>query len=177
MGTVSWLVPVLVAAAYVAFGAASVVLTIIDLRVRRLPDAIVLPTFAVVLILLTCVTIITGEFGSLIRALLGAASLLAFYLVISLVSRGGMGAGDVKLAAVIGLVTAWIGWPALIVATVGAFLLGGAFGLVLLASRRVGRRAAVPFGPWMLGSAWIGIFAGPLIWGWYASVIGIPVAA
>lgn len=164
----------LVLLGYLWFAAASIALTVIDLETRRLPDAIVLPTIVAIAVLLAASAALTGDLGSIIRALIGGASLLVCYAILWLVSRGGMGLGDVKLAAAVGLATAWIGWDGLVVGALAAFLLGGVLGIVLLLARRAGRRTAVPFGPWMITGAWIGIVAGPAIWRWYAAVLGLP---
>ena len=71
-----------------------------------------------------------------------------------------MGGGNVKLAGVLGLYLAWLGWGVLAVGALAAFVLGGLFGLALIASRRADRRTAVPFGPWMIAGAWLAILAG-----------------
>ena len=52
-----------------------------------------------------------------------------------------------------------------------AFLLGGLFGVALLLSRRASRRTAIPFGPWMLAGAWVGILAGPALGAWYLGLL------
>ncbi|HWL01223.1 MAG TPA: A24 family peptidase [Microbacteriaceae bacterium] len=164
----------LVAAGVLA--AASIALAVIDIRTKRLPDRIVLPTLVVLAVLLAASAAVSGDLSSILRALAGAAVLFLLYLLISIASGGGMGFGDVKLAAVLGLATAWVGWDALVVGTAAAFVLGGLFGLVLLLLRRTDRRSAVPFGPWMLAGAWIGIALGPVVWHWYAALAGIPPA-
>jgi leader peptidase (prepilin peptidase)/N-methyltransferase len=61
----------------------------------------------------------------------------------------------------------------LIVGSFSAFLLGGVFALVLLASRRVSRKGGIPFGPWMLVGAWLGIFAGDTLWSSYLALFGL----
>lgn len=71
-----------------------------------------------------------------------------------------MGGGDVKLAGVLGIALGWVGWSALAVGAVAGFVFGGLYGMLLLATRRAGRRTAVAFGPWMLLGAWTGI-----VWG------------
>jgi leader peptidase (prepilin peptidase)/N-methyltransferase len=84
-----------------------------------------------------------------------------------------MGLGDVKLAGVLGIFLGWSGWDALIVGTFAAFVLGGLFGVVQLARRRATRKSGIPFGPWMLLGAWIGIFAGQGIAGGYLALVGL----
>jgi len=60
-----------------------------------------------------------------------------------------------------------------VVGALAAFVLGGVAGIVMLATRRGGRRSAIPFGPWMLAGAWVGIFAGAPLAGWYLGLIGL----
>lgn len=171
-GTLAVAAQFLVLVALLWFAAASIALVAIDLEVRRLPDAIVYPTIAVLAVLLAAAGALTGDLAGILRALVGGAASVTFYLVVRFASRGGMGRGDVKLAAAVGLVTAWIGWGGLVVGVLAAFVLGGVFGIALLAARRAGRRSAIPFGPWMLAGAWIGVLAGPGAWNWYLGVLG-----
>jgi leader peptidase (prepilin peptidase)/N-methyltransferase len=58
-----------------------------------------------------------------------------------------------------------------VVGAFAAFLLGGVFGLALMAARRAGRKTAIPFGPWMLAGAWVGIFAGQALATWYVGLL------
>jgi leader peptidase (prepilin peptidase)/N-methyltransferase len=162
----------LVLLAFLYLGAISIALVLIDLDVQRLPNQIVLPAYGVGAVLFALAAALSGDWGSLLRAAIGAVALGGAYLVIALVRPGGMGMGDVKLAGVLGLFLAWLGWNVFAVGAFAAFLLGGVFGLVILA-RGAGRRAAVPFGPWMIGGAWIAIFAGDAVAHWYLSLFGL----
>jgi leader peptidase (prepilin peptidase)/N-methyltransferase len=165
--TEAW--PVLVAFLYLA--AISIALTLIDLDTHRLPNGIVLPAYVVAGALLTVASALASDWGSLVRAGIGMLVLYVFYAGLRLVRPGGMGGGDVKLAGVLGIYLGWLGWPSLIVGAFGAFLLGGVFGVALLASRRATRRTAIPFGPWMLAGAWLGILAGPALGDWYLGML------
>ena len=138
-------------------------LTLIDLDTHRLPNAIVLPGYIVTLVLLGTAAVLSGDYAALLRAAIGGAALWAFYFVIRLVAPRGMGGGDVKLAGLVGAYSAWIGWGALAVAAFGAFVVGGVVGIALIALRRATRRTAIPFGPWMIVGAWIGITSGEQI--------------
>lgn len=163
-----------VIAAYLYFAAITIALTLIDLDTHRLPNAIVLPSYLVIGALLTLACLLGAEWAALLRAALGGVVLYAFYALLRLVRPGGMGGGDVKLAGVVGLCLGWLGWGALVVGAFAAFLLGGIFGIALLLTRRASRRTAIPFGPWMLAGAWVGIAAGE----WLAqSYIGLFVVA
>ncbi len=159
--------------AFLWLAGVSVALTVIDLEHHRLPDAIVLPSYAVGGVLLAASSILVGDWPALVRAAIGLASLFAFYLIAALSYPGGMGFGDVKLAGVLGLYLAWLGWGEFAVGAFAAFLLGGLFAVVLLATRRVERTGGIPFGPWMLAGAWVGVFAGGTVATAYLTLLGL----
>lgn len=163
------LVPVIVAYLYLA--AISIALALIDLDTRRLPNPLVLPAYVVLAVLFGTATLLGADVWALVRAAIGGAVLFAFYAVLRLIRPAGMGGGDVKLAGVLGIALAWLGWGSLIVGAFAAFLLGGVFGVALIAFRRAGRKTAIPFGPWMLAGAWVGIFAGEAIAHWYLGLL------
>ena len=115
----------------------------------------------------------TGNWGAFAGALAGGAALFVFYFIIALVQPRGMGMGDVKLAAVLGLYLGWLGWGVVAVGAFAAFLLGGVFAIALLIIRRAGRRTAIPFGPWMIAGAWVGIAFGSQLWNGYMVATGL----
>ncbi|WP_104193415.1 A24 family peptidase [Cryobacterium sp. Y82] len=162
---------VLVAFLYLA--AISVALAMIDLDTHTLPNKILLPAYPVAAVLLTAAALVAGEPGRLLTTLIGAGALFGLYLALALISPGGMGLGDVKLAGLLGLYLGYLGWGPLIVGAFGAFLLGGVFGLLLLATRKAKRRSGIPFGPWMLLAAWLGVFFGDQIAIGYLTLYGL----
>ncbi|MGY3262702.1 prepilin peptidase [Frigoribacterium sp. 2355] len=159
--------------AFLWLAGVSVALAVIDLEHHRLPDAIVLPSYAVGGVLLAASSILVGDWPALVRAAIGLASLFAFYLIAALSYPGGMGFGDVKLAGVLGLYLAWLGWGEFAVGAFAAFLLGGLYAVVLLVTRRVERTGGIPFGPWMLAGAWVGVFAGGTVATAYLTLLGL----
>lgn len=164
----SWVLP-----AVLYLVAVGVALTLIDLDVHRLPDAIVLPSYPVAAALLLLADLAPGDGldgGAWLRALVGGVALLAFYFLLLVLWPGGMGMGDVKLAGLLGLYLGWFGWGALLVGAFGAFVLGGVFSVVLLATGRAQRKSGVPFGPWMIAGAFLGIAVGEPLWHAYLSV-------
>ncbi|HYG57748.1 MAG TPA: A24 family peptidase [Symbiobacteriaceae bacterium] len=99
-----------------------------------------------------------------LQALIGAGAGFGFMLVLALIAPAGMGLGDVKLAAVIGL---FLGFPWVGMGLVLAFLSGGLLSAVLLIARVVGRKNHIPFGPWLALGAILTILYGARIWSWY----------
>ncbi len=155
------------------FAGIGIALAAIDLDTHRLPDRIVLPSYAVLAALLGTAALLTGDGEGAARAAAGAGILFAFYLALALISPRGMGMGDVKLAGVIGLMLGWVGWAALAVGALAAFLLGGLAAVALILARRARRTTGIPFGPWMLGGAWIGILLGEPIARGYLALFGL----
>jgi leader peptidase (prepilin peptidase)/N-methyltransferase len=155
-----------------ATAAISLALAVIDVEKRRLPNAIVLPAYPVIAVLLTVAAALTGAWPALLTALLGGVILGGLYLVLAVARPGGMGLGDVKLAGVIGILLGWLGWDVLAVGAITAFLIGGIIGVAMLVGGR-GRKASLAFGPWMLMGAWIGILAGEPIAHSYLQLFGV----
>jgi Type II secretory pathway, prepilin signal peptidase PulO and related peptidases len=158
--------------AYLYFTAIGIALALIDLDTRRLPNVLVLPSLVVGVALFGVAAALTGAWVALGTAVLGALALGAFYLVLALARPGGMGMGDVKLAALVGLFTGWLGLPALLVAAIGTAVLAGVVAVGMLLAGR-GRRATIAFGPWLLAGAALGILAGEPIARGYLTLFGI----
>jgi leader peptidase (prepilin peptidase) / N-methyltransferase len=164
---------VLVWLAFAWFAAASCALVLIDLDTRRLPNVIVLPSYVVGLLLFSLACVFGADWWSLLRAVVGMVAMYFAYGLIRLIRPDGMGGGDVKLAGVAGLFLGWLGWGSLGVGWLAAFLLGGVFGIALIVGGRARRDTAVPFGPWLLAGAWVGIWFGGWIWHSYAALTGL----
>lgn len=164
-GSQVWAVP-----AYLYLAAVAVALALIDVDTHRLPNAIVLPSIVAMAALLAGASAGSGDWARFVDALLGGVVLFGLYAAMFVVYPRGMGLGDVKLAAVLGLALGWLGWGPLAVGAFAAFLFGGAFSIALLAAGRANRKTALPFGPWMLAGAGVGVaFGGPL-WSGYLAI-------
>ncbi|MFB6839815.1 prepilin peptidase [Streptomyces sp. NPDC056361] len=137
-----------------------VLLACVDARVHRLPDGVTLPLAAAVPLLLGGAELLPYEAGSWVHAVLGAAVLGGAYLVLFLINPSGLGFGDVKLAVPLGAALGWYGWGVLFSGAFAGFLLGAVYGLGLVVLRRAGRSAAIPFGPFMLAGALLGLLLG-----------------
>lgn len=161
----------LVALLYLA--AISIALAVIDHDVRRLPNAIVLPSYIVAGVLLTAAAILGGRPEALVPMAVGAVGSFVFYAALALIRPGGMGWGDVKLAGLLGLYLGFFGWAQLAAGVATAFVLGGLAGILLLLLRRTTRRATLPFGPWMFAGAWVGVLAGVPLAAGYLDLVGL----
>ncbi|MCZ2824685.1 MULTISPECIES: prepilin peptidase [unclassified Modestobacter] len=163
------LVPELPAFLYLA--AVGLALALIDLDTHRLPDVLVLPSYGVGGVLLVGASLVEGDLGSLVRAAAGGGLLFSAYFLLAVAKPGGMGFGDVKLAGLLGMYLAWLGWGPLVVGSFAAFLLGGAFAVGLLLTGRAVRTSGIPFGPWMLAGSAVGSLAGEQLWQAYLGVL------
>jgi leader peptidase (prepilin peptidase) / N-methyltransferase len=152
--------------AWAWFVAVGLLLGVIDLREKLLPNRILLPGVVGTALLLGLAAALDGAWDALLRALLAAAISFAALLVMALIAPSGMGMGDVKLAALLGLVLGWLGWPAVLLGFFLGFLLQAVVGLALLAVRRAGRRTELPFGPALL----VGTFVAALVSGDWAAL-------
>lgn len=157
MLTVAWWLGLI---GYLWFAAAGIALAAIDARHQRLPDAIVLPSLAVVTVLLVAAATISGDWTRLWLTLGSGAALFALFLLIALIYPRGIGGGDVKLAPLIGVVLGQVGWEAVIVGTFAGFVCAAAVGIMFMLVGRAKWRSAIAFGPWMVLGAWVGI-----VWG------------
>lgn len=155
------------------WAAVGIALTLIDIDHHRLPNAIVLPSYLVTAALLLLASILTGDYGRLVTAAIGCLALYLLYWVLAIAYPGGMGFGDVKLAGVLGMLLGWLGWAPLIVGGFSAFVLGGVLGAVLMIGRRATRKSRIPFGPFMIAGAGVGVFVGAAIADAYLTVTGI----
>jgi leader peptidase (prepilin peptidase) / N-methyltransferase len=131
-------------------------LVLIDLDVRLLPNAITLPA-AVVAVVLGTVLDPSGE----VERLLAAAAAGGFFLLATLAYPRGMGIGDVKLAAVLGLFLGRAVAAALLVALVAGVLVGVA--IIARKGAAEGRKTAVPFGPFLALGGLVALLAGDAI--------------
>ena len=161
-----WAVP-----AYLALAFACLVLAVIDASTRLLPNRITYPAFPVLLGLLLVASVGLGDLGRLARGLLAAAAVGAFFLLLALISPRGMGLGDVKLAPTLGLALGWLSWGTVAVGVFAGFLLGGLAGVGAILLLGLTRKSLLPFGPWLVAGALLGVLAGADVAAWYARAL------
>jgi leader peptidase (prepilin peptidase)/N-methyltransferase len=139
-----------------------IVLAVIDLEHRLLPNVIVGPAALAGLIL----SILTNPAGWWIYPLCALAVASAL-LVLALAIPGGMGMGDVKMGGMLG---AFLGPYAALAVFLGA-VIGAVSGGVLMAFGKVQRRSHLPFGLFMAIGGVISLFVGPQLWGLYTNLM------
>jgi leader peptidase (prepilin peptidase)/N-methyltransferase len=142
---------------------------LIDLRHKIVPNRLMYPS----LIAFPVAIVVAWLFGANLdplRSLIGLVAYGGGLLVVALVSRG-MGMGDVKLAALIGLVLGALGLRFVAVAAAAGILTGGLVAIgALLAGH--GRKSAIPFGPSIAAGAVVAVFAGEEIASRYLGALG-----
>lgn len=143
--------------AFLAVAAAGTAISIVDLREKRIPNRMLLVVAPVVALLLAGGLLLTGEPGRILAVFAGGAALFVLYFVIALVAPAAMGMGDVKLAAVLGGALGAAGLTGWLIGLLAAFIVGGVVAVIALVAGRVGWRGSIPFGPWMVVGAVIGL--------------------
>ncbi len=146
--------------AYSYLAAVSVPLTMVDLAEQRLPSVVVLPSYLVLGATFAIEANLSSNHVALVRALVAMAVLAAAYLVLAL-GLGGLGAGDVKLAGLLGLALGWLSWGAVLAGTSAGWLLAVVVRVVLRLARRADPDEPLPLGPYLAVGALMTIAAGP----------------
>lgn len=126
---------------------------VIDLEHRRVLNVMVLPAAVLAL----AFSFLLGKPAPL-NALIGGIVGFGFFLLLAVISRGKLGAGDVKLAGVIGLM---VGFPDVLVTLCVGMILAGLVAIFLLITRRATRKSYMAYAPYLSLAALAGLF---LIW-------------
>ncbi len=159
--------PALLVVAYLVYAAALITVSVVDIACFRLPDRIVLPALGLVLALVVAESLHAGHAQDILYALAGAAMYFTMLLVVHLISPAGMGFGDVKLAALLGLGLGWLGASyvtafVLVVWALGVGALAASVvGMTLMAIQGLHRRTPIPFGPYLAFGALLVVLVSP----------------
>lgn len=147
---------------YSAFLSSLIVVTFIDLDHQIVPDRITIPG-TILGILLASTLLPLGLKNSLSGAILGGG---LFYLT-AVLSRGGMGGGDIKLIAMIG---SFLGWKEVLLTIFLSALSGSLVGIFLMVFMGKGRKHKIPFGPFLALGATLSLFWGKDLIVWYLNL-------
>jgi leader peptidase (prepilin peptidase)/N-methyltransferase len=136
-----------------------IISTFIDLEHQIIPDKVLLPTLGAGLLL----NMLT-HWRNLPDYLMGFALGGGIIFLIVVLSRGGMGGGDIKLFATVGM---FLGLRLTVLAMLLSFILGSIAGLVLIMLNLKKMKDAIPFGPFIALGSVISLFMGDRIISWY----------
>jgi len=147
-----------------------IIIFVIDLEHGLILNKVVYPGMVVALLLaLLPQSWLAQQIGTRVAyAALGGAIGFGIFLLIAIVSRGGMGWGDVKLAALIGLAT---GFPLVFFSIIMGAILGGIVAVALVIAKKRKRRETIPFGPFLALAAMITLLWGSNILSWYLGLM------
>jgi leader peptidase (prepilin peptidase)/N-methyltransferase len=150
-------------AAYAALSSTLLTVTLIDYDHKIIPNIITLPGIVIGLGLSIWILPIP-PIASLLGIFLGSV----FFYLIALVSKGGMGGGDIKLIAMIG---AFLGWQGALFTIFSGALLGSLVGVMLMLLGKKGRKDKVPFGPFLSSGSILFILCGDDLIHWYLNLL------
>jgi leader peptidase (prepilin peptidase)/N-methyltransferase len=125
-------------------------LVVIDIRVHRLPNRLIVPAYVLGAALLTPAAAEEDAWSRLLRAAEGAAAVYAVLFLLAVAAPRGFGMGDVKLGGIVGGYLGWFGWGAVYYGVFAGFLIGAVLAVALLASRSATMKTAIPFGPMLI---------------------------
>jgi leader peptidase (prepilin peptidase) / N-methyltransferase len=133
-----------------------VALSVVDWRTRYLPSRLIVPSYLVVGALVLLAALLLRDPGVLATAAIGWLGAFTFYFVLWFVNPRAMAYGDVRLAGLLGMALGAVGIAHLVLGVFTGFVLLGLGGL-LLSLLRVFHRKHMPFGPFMVGGAWLAV--------------------
>ena len=139
-----------------------VIVTVSDIAYMLIPDKILL-FFLIPLIVLRVFEPLNPWWDSIVGAVVGFGVLF----LIAIVSKGGMGGGDIKLFFVIGIVLGWV--PTLLTLFL-ASIIGTVIGVISLRRTKQSRKTPIPFGPSIAIAAIISYFYGEMLVDWYVNL-------
>ncbi len=145
---------------FVPFGIA---LFVIDWRTTLLPSWLVKPAYPVLVVLILVAWAIDRDLSDLKRAAWGWVVVGGWFLALWMITGGGgFGYGDVRLAGLIGPALGYLGWEEMLVGLMLIFVCG-VVGAIAVAISQGSMRVRVPYGPFMLLGAWLGVLIGPVL--------------
>ncbi len=146
-------------AGFALLTSALIVISFIDLKHKIIPDSILILLFIVGVIY----NIINPEL-TILNSALGFFAVSVPLFILALITNGGMGGGDIKLMAVVGI---FLGWKLVLISLFIASLLGSIVGISLMLFKQIKRKEHIPFGPFLAAGIFIAILYGNMIWDWY----------
>ncbi|MCX8027566.1 MAG: prepilin peptidase [Thermodesulfovibrionales bacterium] len=146
-----------------AFVSSMIVITFIDLEFQIIPDVITLP--GIIIGLISASLIFPDPFDKLhntgfLNSIIGILGGGGFFLLVAIISRGGMGGGDIKMIAMVG---AFLGYKGVLLTILFGSLIGSLVGIGLMIFKGKDRKTKVPFGPFLALGCLLTLFYGDKI--------------
>ncbi|MEY9925953.1 leader peptidase (prepilin peptidase)/N-methyltransferase [Catenulispora sp. GP43] len=147
---------------FLVFALGCVLLAFIDLAVRRLPDQLTAPLAVLGVVGLGTASYLGRDMTPLLRGLIAAALAGGLFLGLAWVRPDGegMGLGDAKLAAVLGLFLGYLGWRDLVLGMLAGTFSAALFAVVMMRMGRMDRKSALTYGPFLLLGAFFAVLVG-----------------
>ncbi len=149
------------------------VVSAIDYETRRIPNRLTYPLTPALLVLLVGAALLNGQPGRALAVVGGGLGAFAFLLLLALINPRGMGMGDVKYAAFLGMGLGYVSVGTVVVGMFGAFLLGSVVSVLLIATKVRTRKDLVPFGPFLSIGAFLALLFGRSAIDAYLSAVGL----
>lgn len=153
--------------AFLVVVAGLVAISAVDLERRIVPNRVLYPTLFAAALLFVVAALVRGEWTDVRQAAVGGALGFGLLFAVHLISPGGMGFGDVRLAGLLGMTVGWLSVGHVVVALFLGFLLGAVVGVALMVTGRKGRKDLLPFGPFLAAGAYLALLFGTRILDWY----------
>lgn len=158
----AWALP-----AYLITFSAFVAIVVVDIRHYLIPNRVIYPALFGSGIVFAAAAAIERRPDALLHALTGMICSWLFFVIVWLISPRSMGFGDVRLSALVGLTTGWIGLGNVVIGLLLGIFSGAAVGLVIVLLRFMTRRDPIPYGPFLVLGGVISVFSGESIADWW----------
>ncbi|QUH26668.1 prepilin peptidase [Serpentinicella alkaliphila] len=153
--------------AYAILSSTLLAMSVIDFDYQIIPDGIVVFILLLGLAYKLASMVLYRVPYPLIDSIVGFLIGGGFFLLIAILSNGGMGGGDIKLMGALGF---WLGWKLTLLMMLLSFLIGGVLSILLITFKKKGRKEAIPFGPFIAIATFITICWHQEILVWYVGM-------
>lgn len=143
-----------------------IIITVIDLKYMIIPDVLIALILGTTIAYKIISYLLYGNPVEFLNSILGLISSSLLFIIIILISKGGMGGGDVTLIGSLGFI---LGFKNIVLTIFLSFILGGIISTCLLITKIKGRKDPIPFGPFIIIGFTITIFWGEPLITWYLS--------
>ena len=147
--------------AFCFIGAVGTAASVVDVRTRRIPSRLLVPSYPIGAALLFIASAAGSSWWSLARGAIAMSVVAGCYLLLALTFVGQFGMADVRIGGLLGLYLGWLGWPVVLTGTLSAWLLAALFVGWRRSAGRADRVAPVPMGPFLVTGALIAILLAP----------------